>query len=96
MQWHVLAEVEVLSVLMGLVALVVIAVLGYLAVRALNKWMKSDDDAASGAGFTLADLRQLHRSGQMSSEEFEKAKAILLAATHPSDSKSNSTDRPKL
>lgn len=32
-------------------------------------------------GFTMADLRQLHKSGQMSAEEFEKAKAAMLKAT---------------
>ncbi len=87
---------DVFSILKGVVALLVIAVLGYLAVRALNQWMRSDNDQSAGAGFTLADLRQLHRSGQMSSEEFEKAKAILMAATRPSEAKGNSTDRPPL
>jgi hypothetical protein len=95
MPLNALAEVDVASILMGLVAFLVIAVLGYLAVRALNKWMRNDDEAL-GAGFTLSQLRQLHKSGQMSSEEFEKAKAILLAATHKPDPKGNSTDRPPL
>ena len=33
------------------------------------------------AGFTLSDLRRLHESGQMNDEEFERAKAKLLAVT---------------
>src|SRR4051812_377550 len=31
-------------------------------------------------GFTLADLRQLHNAGQMSDEEFERAKAKIVTA----------------
>src|SRR3712207_8783046 len=34
----------------------------------------------SSAGFTLADLRQLHKSGQMTDEEFEKAKSKVVEA----------------
>jgi hypothetical protein len=33
-----------------------------------------------GAGFTLSDLRQLHRDGQMSDDEFERAKAKIIEA----------------
>jgi hypothetical protein len=32
------------------------------------------------AGFTLGDLRELHRSGQMTDEEFERARAKIVAA----------------
>ena len=32
------------------------------------------------AGFTLSDLRDLHRNGQMTAEEFERAKGKIVAA----------------
>jgi putative oligomerization/nucleic acid binding protein len=31
-----------------------------------------------GPGFTLADLREMHKKGQMSDAEFERAKSKLL------------------
>ena len=39
------------------------------------------DDVTAPAGFTLGDLRQLHKNGQMTDEEFERAKAQLVSAT---------------
>ena len=37
-------------------------------------------DESSGAGFSLSDLRRLHKSRQMSDEEFERAKAKVVEA----------------
>ena len=38
----------------------------------------SPNEDFKGEGFTLADLRRLHKSGQMTDEEFERAKAKLI------------------
>ena len=38
------------------------------------------DDTSGGDGFTLSDLRRLHKAGQMTDEEFEKAKKILIGS----------------
>jgi len=42
-----------------------------------------DGDIADvpAAGFTLGDLKRLHESGKISSEEFEKARSSVVAAT---------------
>jgi hypothetical protein len=50
-----------------------------LIVSWVRKRLKEPDEPAS-AGFTLSDLRQLHKSGQMSDEEFERAKAKVVEA----------------
>jgi len=45
--------------------------------------MKEDEGPAvpgAGGGFTLSDLREMHRSGQMSDEEFEAAKSLIVSA----------------
>jgi uncharacterized membrane protein len=61
-----------------LVVLVLIAFVGYSLLR---RWMRQDDDAAgSRVGFTLADIRDLHRRGEMSDEEFEATRAQLVGA----------------
>lgn len=70
--------------------IILVVVLGmWLLATWLRKRVKHDD-ATGGTGFTLSDLRQLHKQGKMTDEEFEKAKAILLAemgkpAAKPSD-----------
>lgn len=51
----------------------------FVAVVWFRKWMKRDDEPG-GIGFTLADLRDLHKQGGMSDEEFERTKAQLVQA----------------
>jgi hypothetical protein len=52
---------------------------GFYAVVRVKRWVTKPDDVPA-AGFTLSDLRSLHRNGKMSTEEFEKAKAAIVAA----------------
>ena len=60
--------------------LLIVLVLGlFVAVVILRKKMSPDEDF-HGAGFTLADLRQMHKAGKMSDEEFQRAKAALLGS----------------
>lgn len=39
----------------------------------------SREEGPLGEGFTLSDIRRLHRQGQMSDEEFETAKRLIIA-----------------
>jgi hypothetical protein len=60
-----------------LIALIVVA---FLVVMRLRTWLQSDDgDAAPSIGFTLGDLRRLHKEGKMTDEEFERARAKMMA-----------------
>jgi hypothetical protein len=52
--------------------------------------MRQPDD--SDEGFTLADLRRLHREGQLSDEEFERAQEQIIAVAR---SKPSKKDAPK-
>ena len=47
-----------------------------LAAMVRRKYFKPEDYPR--IGFTMAELRQLHESGKMSREEFEKAKAAMI------------------
>jgi hypothetical protein len=66
----------------------VFAMLGVLLVLVVGLfvivwWVRrrlSPHEDFHGEGFTLGDLRRLHKSGQLSDEEFEKAKAGMIAA----------------
>ena len=69
---------EILMTLAVLVALVVsIAVVAWIARRLI---IRPYDNLASTDGFTLSDIRRLHQEGQMSDEEFETAKRLVLAS----------------
>lgn len=68
------------NVIIWSVVLVVILIVGFLAVTKAKKRLRDDDDTSPGvaSGFTLSDLRQLRRAGQISEEEFERAKAKIV------------------
>jgi hypothetical protein len=70
-----------LDVFMGVLLLVVVLVGGFMALMYFKKWLKEDDEPSSDIGFTLGDLRQLHKNGKMSDEEYEKARTQMIAAT---------------
>ena len=69
-------------------SLVLIALLlvGFFAVTRLRQWMK-EDDAPVSIGFTLSDLRDLRRQGKMSEEEYERARAKMMAGAKAMTSK---------
>lgn len=77
---HVLADVmDGIRVIGWSLAVVVFILVGFVVVARLRHWLK-EDDTPVGIGFTLSDLRQLHREGKMSDEEFEKAREKMIAA----------------
>lgn len=60
----------------GVLVAVVIAT---IVIRLVRRWYKASD-LPPASGFTMADLRQLHRDGKMTDEEFERAKALITKA----------------
>ena len=62
----------------ALLVLVVVVVVGWFAIVRLRNWMRSG--AESSEPFTLEDLRKLHREGQLSDEEFERAKTMMIGS----------------
>lgn len=63
--------------------LVIMAVItvGFIVVQRVKRAYQTDDLQSNAAGgFTLSDLRELHKAGQMTDEEFEKAKARVIEA----------------
>jgi uncharacterized membrane protein len=57
--------------------LVALVVAGFMVVSYVRRRLDRPEEAGS-TDFTLADLRQLHRSGKISDQEFERAKAKIL------------------
>lgn len=56
-----------------------ILIVGLVIIVRLKKKLTQSDEPSAGVGFTLSDLRELHKSGKMTQEEFEKAKAQIVA-----------------
>ena len=78
---HLLAELtdqQTTDLIIGSVILIVVLLL-FGGVALYRKWMKSDEDSPA-EGFTLSDIRKLHKAGQMTDEEYEKAKKILIGS----------------
>jgi hypothetical protein len=78
---RLLADEDPFGIVIACVVLLIIVVAGAYAVLWLRKRIWSPDETeAVGAGFTLGDLRHLHKTGQISEEEFTRAKAKILEA----------------
>jgi hypothetical protein len=57
-----------------------VLVIGLFVVVVWVRRRLSPHEDFHGEGFTLGDLRRMHKAGQLSDEEFEKAKAGMVAA----------------
>ncbi len=60
----------------ALIGLMIAAAIG---VYAVGRWMRRKPQGASAEPLTLEDLRSLYSGGQLSDEEFETAKARMIA-----------------
>ena len=64
------------SVFVWSLVLVAAVIGGFWVVTWLKRWLKTDDEPVS-IGFSLSDLRDLHRAGKLSDEEFERAVGVV-------------------
>ena len=74
-----LAEFPAASVIKLSLILVVLVIAGWVTVWQVRRRLTQPDES-SGTGFTLSDLRRLHKAGQITDEEFEKAKGKVVEA----------------
>lgn len=75
-----LAQSNGSSVFIWVVVLIVLVIGLFGIVMWLRRRLSPNEDF-HGEGFTLGDLRRLHQSGKLSDEEFDRAKAGLIAFT---------------
>lgn len=64
------------QVLPWVIGLIVALVLATVVIMYIRRQINADDESV--VGFTLHDLRQLHARGEMSDEEFEKARDAMI------------------
>ena len=86
-------------VIWSLVLMAVIFIGLVIALRVKSRLTSTDSAAVNRAGFTLSDLRRMLKEGQMTQDEFEKARnAIVGAVTRfekpPAGPTLPSADRP--
>ncbi|MEM7228847.1 MAG: SHOCT domain-containing protein, partial [Planctomycetota bacterium] len=74
-----------------LVVIVVIIVLGSIVLLYLRRRLDQPDDGAS-EGFLLSDLRAMHKAGDLTDEEFEKAKAAMIGRLRPEPTSETNVD----
>ena len=73
-----------------LLVLIGLVVVGFFIVVWVKRRMQAPD-ATPSPGFSLADLRELHRTGKISDEEFERARGKMAASLKQRES----TEKPK-
>ncbi len=71
------------KLVVGCTILLLAMVSGFVGVFILRRRLRDCTPQASAESFSLQDLRQLHREGQLSDEEFERAKAQMVAHLGP-------------
>jgi hypothetical protein len=86
------------EILPWLLVLIGVVIAGGVLIMFIRKRLQ-DDSSSSSPGFTLQDLRQLHSRGELTDEEYERAKIQMIgsvkAATKPKSALSLSKPQPE-
>jgi uncharacterized membrane protein len=69
-----------------LLVLIALVVIGFFVAVWVKRRMQAPDSTPS-LGFSLADLRELHRTGKISDQEFERARGKMAASLKRADEK---------
>jgi hypothetical protein len=62
------------------IVVIILVVAGFATISWLRKWMKEDDIPSGGTGFGLSELRRMHARGELTDEEFERARGKMTAS----------------
>jgi hypothetical protein len=73
-------DVNVGSVIVWSLALLALVIGGFFGVTLFRKWL-AQDEGPPKMGFTLGDMREMLRAGQITQEEYDRAKGQMIAAT---------------
>jgi hypothetical protein len=70
---------SVISVMMWSAATLVVIILCFVGYSHLKRWMQQPEEAGA-LGFGFSDLRELHRQGKITDQEYETARQKMLGA----------------
>ena len=80
------------GILLWSLVLLAVVIVGFILVLWVKRRMQvQDTDTGPKIGFSLADLRELHRTGKISDQEFERARGKMAASLKHRES----TEKPK-
>jgi hypothetical protein len=68
------------SVLLWSLVLIGLIILAFAGYSLFKKWLNGGEETTRAIGFTLSDLRALRDQGKMSADEYEMARAKMVAA----------------
>lgn len=98
--FHLLAQADqsIWRIVVWSVVLIVVLVVLFAVATKVRRWSRGAGQETTGHGFTLSDLRRMHQAGQISDEEFERARGRIAAVARnqileqsPSSTKEGST-----
>jgi len=78
------------AILVWSLVLLAAVIIGFVLVLWVKRRLRQVDEAPT-LGFSLADLRELHRTGKISDEEYERARGKMAASLKHRES----TEKPK-
>ena len=66
--------------------LVAVFILAMVTNRYRRRWLgEQDSEPMQTASFSISDLKRLYKEGELTEEEFEKAKSQIIALHTPKD-----------
>jgi hypothetical protein len=74
-----LAAIDYSSIIGWCLVIVALIVVGAPIVFWFRRWLTDEPPGSASLGLTLQDLRQLHREGKLSDNEFERARATIAS-----------------
>lgn len=70
-----------MTIILATAGLLVLLIVGFIAVAAIRRYYREDDGGAvGGPPFTLHQLRQLRRDGEINEQQFQKLREQIIGA----------------
>jgi hypothetical protein len=84
------------DILPWLLVLVGVVIVGTVVIYFVRRSIQNEAGTSAG-GFTLQDLRELHAAGELSDDEYQRARAAMIGRVkaQPNASRTHSHHRPR-
>lgn len=94
-----LAQAEnIFSIVVWSAVFIALLVAGFAVVVAVRRYFRGSDEPTGGPGFTLGELRRMHRDGTINDQQYEKLRQHIIGsvagATGSTGAKASGGDRP--
>jgi len=84
------------GLILGLGLAVVLVIVGGFLIRAARRWYRdTETDSPGSCGFSLQELRELRATGEITQEEYDAARAIILGSVGKKSGKSGVSEQKR-